>query len=243
MIIFAASKNINSSELSALIYPIAKGFIIVEKDKDNKVYSLKVYEGLNEISEHYQSSTFYSNSINFTLLPKLSVELLPEEEIKTFLKWDKQQAVHINNIALNEVSFIFQEEIIPITNVLPAVKISHLGELIVTSVLQKNWKDGIMTLCIDSQLMIAVVKERQLQVCNQFEISNNEELIYYVMLMIQEYQLPQEEAIVEIYGEFSEQAYVAENLTSFLRKITSLAHPQIKNLKYSGLAQFIEQNS
>ena len=243
MIIFAASKNINPSELSALIYPITKGYLVAERNKDNQLHSLKICNELNEISEQYQSSTFYSNSINFTLLPKLSVELLPEDDVKAFLKWEKQIPIHINNITLNEVAFIFQHETLPLTSKLPSVKISHLGEVLVTSILQKNWKEGIMTLCVDSQLVIAVIKDGHLQVCNLFEVNNNDEIIYYVMLMIQEYQLSQENVIVEIYGELTEEAYIQDNLTSFLRKITSLAHPQIKNLKYSGLAQFIEQNS
>ena len=241
MSIYSAAANIEASDCCVYILQGDKNSIQITLDSQGRVHSLDTIS--NEATSQIASLTFVSTQNNFTLLPNLSIEQLPMIDIQSFLKWNNQPSYSItkNKLMFDNISILFQTKQAEITKSFPAAKFQHGVEILTNHSMQQQEKNSITSLLVDSQLILCVIKEGNLQLSNIFQVENNEEIIYYIMLMIQELAIDIESVDLQLFGEKDEKPFLKENLSHFVRNVTSNTHPAISNMKYSGIAKFIEQ--
>lgn len=240
MNIFKAVANIEASDCYVYILQGDKKNIQITLDSQGKLYAL---DSLNkEEKSETPSLSYISTDRQFTLLPNLSIEQLPLKEIASFLKWNDKPDFNIikNKLMFDNISILFQIQQKEITKLFPTARIHHGIEILANHCMKQQERDAITTLILENKLILCVVKNGHLQLSNIFQVENNEEVIYYIMLMVQELDLNAETLNLHLFGECEEKAFLKENLSHFVRNITSHVHPSIADMKYSGIAKFIE---
>jgi hypothetical protein len=240
MNIYQAAAKIDASDCKVYILQGKKNAFKILIDQKNKLHAMELVEDsipLIDVPLWYISTVSH-----FTLMPNLSIEQLPTEAIAEFLKWNSSTELSIikNPLLFDNISILFQISKSTFTKSLPAANFKHGIEVLVNQCMLSNQKDSLTTVLWDNQLILNVLKDGKLQLSNIFQVENNEEVIYYIMLMFQELSLDFEKVIVQIYGECEETPFLEKNLSGFVRNVTSHIHPFISNMKYSGIAKFIE---
>jgi hypothetical protein len=240
MNIFTAAAILDVSDCNVYIIEGKKNFIKILLDNQGKLCSLDLLKNSSETLT--QPVTFVSGVSQFTLMPNLSVEQLPADAIPNFLKWNTNSELSIlkNPLLFDNISILFQISKKQLTKTFPAATFKHGVEILVNQCMLSNQKDTLTVVLIDNQLILSVIKDGKLQLSNIFQVESNEEVIYYIMLMFQELNLDAEKVSIQLYGECEEKPYLEEHLSSFVRNVTSNIHPSISNMKYSGIAKFIE---
>ncbi len=240
MIIYKSSAETNPSDVAVYLFPHGDNFLQLDLGTDKKLIKIENLKQL--VDSSFQSSTLISCSKEYSLLPNMSLENVPFENLQSFLKWNvsSEYQIHKSALLFESISIVYQERINSIANTIPSIVSRHILEILINYSLQQKHKQSITGAVINDVLALAVVVDGKLQLANIFDVSNNQEVIYFVMLMIQEFNLDNETCFVQLFGECEEKAYLQEHLSSFLRNLKVEPHPLVTNRKFSGLAQFIE---
>lgn len=240
MNIYKAVANIEASDCSVYILQGSKASIKITLDNQTQVISLDVINtGKNSL---LTPLTYASTGSQFTLLPNLSIEQIALKEIQSFLKWEDKPNISIvkNKLMFDDISLLFQIHLEETSKLYPAAHFKHVVEILVNHAMKQQDDNSITTLLIENQLVLCAIKNSKLQLSNIFQVASNEEIIYYIMLMVQELNLDVETLNLQIYGEFEEKAFLRENLSNFVRNVTSNVNSNIQDMRYSGVAKFIE---
>jgi hypothetical protein len=240
MNIYKAVANIEASDCSVYILQGSKASIQITSDNQNKVISLDVIK--EGETPQLTPLTYVSTGNQFTLLPNLSLEQIALNEIQSFLKWEDNLNFSIikNKLMFDDISLLFQIQLDATSKLFPAARFKHVVEILVNHAMKQQNDNSITTLLIENQLVICAIKNGKLQLSNIFQVANNEEIIYYIMLMVQELNFDVETLNLQIYGEYEEKAYLKDNLSNFVRNVTSNVNSNIPDMRYSGVAKFIE---
>ncbi len=240
MTIFSAAASTDALDCKVYIIQEEKSLIKISLNNQGVLNYMGLIEATSKILD--EQITFVSTVNEFTLMPNLSIEQLPENIIPSFLKWTNSDTSNIvkNPLLFDNISILFNFPTEQITKRFPAAKFTHGIEFLVNQSMLSTKDESITALVLEKQLLLSVIKNGHLQLSNIFQVENNEEVIYYIMLMFQELDLTAENVILQIYGECEEQPFLEQHLSKFIRNTTSNIHPSISNMKYSGIAKFIE---
>lgn len=214
------------------LFPRNENFLSITIDQ-NKVQKVDLLTQ-NDIASIKAESHYFDIGSYFNLLPKLSDELIDETALKDFMGWSSNSKVYhfLDNARSLEVQFQTSPvSDYAVSHALPAIHKHHVIEMML-SVATEN---GVHALVYSNQIYIAVVENNELLLCNAYQIKTDEEVMYYLLLVLQELGLSQEDVNVIFYGNFPETpAKTEEYISSYIRNY-QLKQFQNIEAKYQGI--------
>lgn len=97
---------------------------------------------------------------------------------------------------------------------------THHTQIFIDGVLaQHQDNEGLHVFVEHSQLLMTYVKEGQLEFCNTFSYHSYEDLLYYVMLVLDEQNLDNKKIAVYLYGKISTGSKVFDLLQKYIRNL------------------------
>ncbi len=104
----------------------------------------------------------------------------------------------------------------------PAGRLVHRTSALLHGVLQQSENNGPARVYLSigpRQLTILVMRGKQLQLCNVFPYSTPEDLIYYVILVMQELQLNPDQDPVMVWGDLTHDSELFSILRKYIRNL------------------------
>ena len=104
----------------------------------------------------------------------------------------------------------------------PTLVLNHEAGIILQEILSKNNKiqPWIGLVVNDDQLVMIITLNGKLHLCNSYQIKNNDELFYFVMLAIEQLQINQASAEIELLGEVHETHKIMELFENYVGNIS-----------------------
>lgn len=217
-------------------------YIYTSFSEGNSLLKLQVTSNLSEIQVAFKNNVFLSTSTEFSILPQSLSSSNEVEQIAKFLKWSSSSKLEKNVLIGCQSEILFSDSVFEnAAGVIPSLVLEHIHLKLYQFCLIQNWDNGIAALVIENNLFICVFKNNKFTLCNTFSASSNEEVSYYIMLMFQEFDLPQEETALELFGEIEEKPFLEKHLSHYIRNIHTNQNSSIANMKYSGLVALLEK--
>ncbi len=244
MILFDITETgIEVSVEKEFLLSIDNHYIFASFSENNSLLKLQLISDLKDVDFTHKNITFLSVSKDFTILPHSLSNSESIPSITKFLNWPSSSKVERNNLYGCQSEIVFSDSILDVAlNVIPSLVIEHVHLRLYHFCMSQNWDNGIGVLILNNNLFVCVFKNNKFALCNTFNVSNNDEVSYYIMLMLQEFQLSQEETNVELFGELNEQPFLNNHLSQYIRKLHTNQNSLVSNMKYSGFVALLENN-
>lgn len=234
MDLYATSAPINEGVEKVYLFPHDEKFLVATLDL-NDIQRVALLNQ-SELSEINAECHYFDIGTTFNLLPKISDELINEDALREFLNWMPNTKIYHNSNSSNNLEVQFQVAPISgysVSRAIPAVHKHHIIEMMLAA----GQNEEITVLIYHHHIFITVFVNGQPQLCNIFHAKTDEEIMYYLLLIIQELNLPQEEVKVEFYGAFPEKPENTEKyLSSYIRNFSIKIFDKVKH-PYQGIAQ------
>lgn len=236
MNIYKASPTATSdSSEKMFVFPHKEKFLVVSFQSDC-VHSVDILDR-TELSSNNEAH-YFDLSSNFNLIPILSEEMIDEKALVDFMNWTPDQKVYKRVDNTHNIEIQFQPESIAnhaISHSIPAIQKHHITELFL-NICKGN---GVHIFLYLNKLLIIVLFESKVILCNLFETKTDEEVLYFLLLVYQELSLSQEETPVTMYGLFPEKEELTkEYLSTYIRNVALQTHMGIDG-KYQGLIKVL----
>ncbi len=206
-------KNIelNTVQQKSVIFLITKAicFAIVINDETNEVVVLKKEKqtiDFNLSSFDFNNVQAFLLSDQFTLIPtsifnpkniEAYLDYTSEVEDANYIEFDEVKARK-----LNLVWSLKQKLKSDLVTSYPNIQIKNL----LARFIERNELGvTINSLFLESQLVISVLKDGELQLVNAFKVNNAEDALYYHLLVLQHLNLPEEKVNIKTGGFFDEE--------------------------------------
>ena len=171
---------------------------------------------------------FYANGL-FTLVP---LPYFQEEKLSDYLKYN------IKLLETDEIAYDYIEEIDANAVYIPYVNINNylfdtFGEFsfhhytvpIISSTLnisESNSDENVLVEVFNNHFIIAVVKNGKLLLCNNFDYYSHEDLVYYMLFVIQQLELDKEALYLHLSGTIKKSSKAHYLLRNYIRNIAFL---------------------
>lgn len=240
------SSSINASEATTVILILENsGLLVFEYLKNDnsavtKVATFKTISDFNKSDCNIEKTIVFVADSKLTLIPKFMVEeaidsvglfnfeLANDAVLKEDLTYD-EQVVILYPLPKKTSAFIEQ-----ISN----SKGLHLGcELI--AYLSKTKQDTLLLVVINENLFIGLQQQKKLQLFNSYAVKNTEEVLYYTMLVVQEFKIDPTTITIDVAGDFNKSGDLAVQLKNYFLSVTDLQHPSIENKSISGILKIL----
>lgn len=183
---------------------------------------------------YWKSISVAFRNHKFTLLPKsLFSENTKEEYLKINTKIVEEDEVVLYNIqpnldAVNVFAFPRKlHEFIKASYPTKEVSFSHETAPFIQGCLQNAREDRIVYLNAElDSLTVVVTNNSTLEYCNKFQFFTSEDLLYYVLYVMKELNLSQENTKVTIWGDFDFSTDQIDQLYKHIRNIKIGDRPQ-----------------
>lgn len=228
----ATSAPLKEGVGKAFLFPHNENFLSITIDQ-NKVQKVDLL-AQNDIASIKAECHYFDIGSHFNLLPKLSDELIDERALKDFMGWSSNAKIYHYLDNNRGVEVQFQTSPVSdyaVSHALPAIHKHHVIEMM----LSVSTVNGVYVLVYSNQLFIAMVESNELLLCNVYQVKTDEEVMYYLLLVLQEFGLSQEDVNVVFFGNFPESpSKTEEYLFSYIRNY-QLKQFQNIEAKYQGI--------
>lgn len=236
MNLYATSAPINEGVGKVCLFPHDDKFLVIGTHL-SEIQSVAILNQ-SELSEINSECHYFDVGTAFNLLPKISDELINEGALQEFLNWMPNTKIYHRPDNTNNLEIQFQ--ITPVagysvSHAIPAVHKHHIIEMMLAT----SQNEGITALIYQHHIFVAVFVNGQPKLCNLFNAKTDEEIMYYILLVIQELNLPQEEVKLDFYGAFPEKPENTEKyLSSYIRNFSIKTFDKVKH-PYQGITQLV----
>ncbi len=224
-----------------------KQFISLEEhylgNHDNWYLALQSSSEL--LSKFSAKSSQVSSSIvlvdeNYTLVPKAYFD---ENKLESYLNFnkkpinDEQLSYEFELLETDQVAIVYAIPILLkqyIEETFSSFNWSHFAFPLLESILTNNSKEPLLTLHIQyNRFDIIYSKDRRLKFFNSYEYKSSEDLIYFLLYVMEQLDLDRETINVQLIGEFEEKSSIYELLFKYIRNVSFGNRPQ--NINYSNV--------
>jgi hypothetical protein len=216
---FLAFKNYSTGSLNALAEVFADdGILLFDK-------FLKVRLSIVNIKSTLIPSVLYSEDKNAELLA-FNHKLASDDSIAKddFTFFDAKHIFAVNDDILNFAVKHFK-----------LIHISHCGTAFIENCLLKyrNRKDRTIAVNIHKQQFeVVVIDDNHLKFYNNFNYTNAEDVIYYIMLVFEQLGLNPEEEVLEISGILDKQSAIFSLCKKYIRYVDLAMRQQVFEFSY-----------
>ncbi len=224
-----------------------KESIMVVFDKDSKevVFMKTLKRGESLISQTntslQETFDFISCSANYTLVPR---EFSSKE--------NKETLTHFNfNLKLgfeifedltydNRISILFEENLTELVNLsdFPTAELHHFSRTIMLYV-SKIQQDNLALIILNDTLFVTLQIKQQIQLSNAFGVKNMEEVLYYTMLVIQEFQVNPTSIIINHAGDFEKEGSLQKELSFYFLNVHAIQFSSFEDARFSGIIKLL----
>lgn len=220
------------------IFPIENDFLLVRNDGTKVIEVSKLDKTkLSEPKGHFH---YFDTGISYNLMPRLSEEMIDEKALVSFFNWNENSKVYRSFHPSTKIELQFQTEIAkvtPITQANASVNIHHILGLFLDSKLA----EGVTVLTYAGKLIVGVLFENDVKLCNIFPCTTDEEILYYSLMVYQEIDLDQEVIPLHFYGSFIQNVNRTEELlSSYIRNVNIHQFNEVNEIHFSGLVEMIK---
>jgi len=159
----------------------------------------------------------------FTMVPQAFVM---EEDMKPLLKFatgteEVKRSLRHNLRNINFCFTIEQELISYFEKTFPNVSIRHLGAVSVDLFFgQHSLKNANLYLCIaDGYIELAAKQKNELLFYNVFDFENNEDILYYLLFMMEQFELNPLHVRLSIAGERNQSDDLIKNIKKYIKQV------------------------
>ncbi len=235
MTIYQSSSSANSEGGGKVfLFPLKEKFLAISLN--SKGIDKAELLTQQELSSQKEEAHYFDLGTSYNLLPTFSDEMLNDEALITFMNWTPQQKVYKRFDEAHGIQIQFQTQTVAdfaVSHAIPSVSKHHVLELLL-SICKTN---GVHLLIFANRVFIAVHMDREIKLCNTFDIKTDEEVLYYLLLIYQELGLSQEEVPLNCYGKFPEKhAETEKHLSVYIRNVKLSCLKDIEP-PYQGIAQ------
>ncbi|HSN50678.1 MAG TPA: DUF3822 family protein [Bacteroidales bacterium] len=224
-------------------------FGIIDRDKnlvtgigsfENPVFS--VLDEFRWLRNPFHSTKISLLNNRYTLIPEQL--FIPEEKetYTSFLLDSRKENEEIRSDRIEHAG-IYSVYAIPehfpdkLHSVLPDAKLYHISGVLIRSLLV-NFSHSLSSVQIflnvrDEAFDLLIFSEKQLQYCNSFNIRTPEDLVYYLIFVMEQLDLDPEVVPMFLLGEVSPDTPLFEIIFRYIRNVSFI--PATKNVQLSGV--------
>lgn len=249
MILFDNKSSLPSSELSTVIILVTpdKKAICFEYSQEKEILlSIELLADLSEIDAKYVSLEEIQirlASSTFTLVPSI---LVNADNNTVFSNFNFEN----DSGSIREHTFSYDEKIAILFNLnqkeghlfqkVSKHPIQHFTKELIAFV-SKNNEDHFLVVIVGSHLFVALQWEQKLQLMNVYPVNSMDEVLYYCMLIAQEYALNPSSIKLTTVGDFTEDGLLHKNLSDYFIHVHPLQSAELSDARYTGLIKLLLQ--
>jgi hypothetical protein len=248
VIIFDNKSSLLTSELSTVIVLVTEDSraICYNFFQENKtLLSIELLADLSEIDTKFSAVEDLHIRLatpNFTLVPKILVntdnnaisnfnfEIYSNSTRAYTYTYDEKMAI-LYNLTEKERNTFQKASKYPI---------QHFTKELIAFV-SKNSEDHFLIVIIGNQLFVSLQLNQKIQLMNAYPVSSIDEVLYYCMLIVQEYSLNPSSIKLTTVGDFTEKGLLYKSLSDYFINVQPLHSEDIKDARYSGFIKLLMQ--
>jgi hypothetical protein len=231
----------DESSLSSHCIDLGDGLMHIEFS-NNKQSLAKValidYSTIKGSIKTSDNAQFYSTSPKITLAPSMLVNQGISQELIAFNFSDSETIRSVKSVTQEETIFF---EVNPVFESLARASVANLTSITVPllNLLLHQRTETLLITAISNHLFVGLQRNDKLQFFNGFSTDTLDELLYYTMLVVQQFQINPSTINVLVIGDFSEKPILKEKLADYFMNVVQLKHQLINDMRYSGLVKLI----
>lgn len=247
MIIFDNKSSLPSTELSTVIILVTtdnKGICFEYFQKKNVLLSIDLFADLSEIDSKHTTLDDVMIRLatpNFTLVPTI---LANTDNSYGFSNFNFE----IDSNSTRELTYTYDEKIAILHHLSEKERnqfqkvskhpVQHFSKELIAFV-TKNSEDHFLIVVIGNHLFVTLQLEKKLQLMNAYTVNSMDEVLYYCMLIVQEYTLNPSSIKLTTVGDFTEDGLLHKNLSDYFIHVHPLQSEEINDARVSGLIKLL----
>lgn len=252
---YSATKSLNYQlyiEVSnnALKYTVldmqTNTFIGFEEYRFTSIYS--DYALVNPLKEIISSNVLFKNEFK-----KIQVAFINNRSTlipNAIFKADKLKSFHQFNFSIQEEDIFFSDQLINLSaynvysipdyiaaifNNLKNVQYKHFSSALIEAALIETKSNKALSAInvhiLPSSFQVTVIKNQKLELYNSFNYQSSEDFIYYLLFVLDQLNINNEEATLTLTGEVEKNSVIYTMLYKYIKTLNFGARPE--NLKFS----------
>jgi hypothetical protein len=190
---------------------------------------------LQQITENAQ---FFCAQPRITLIPALLSNQNLDEEIIA-LNFSNPASIRSVKSLTEEEKIFF--ETTPVVEELSKKTVGRLTTIAIPLIhlLKQKEADTLLLAVAGKSLFIGLQQNNKLVLMNGFTCETTDELLYYTMLTVQQYQINPSLIDVICIGDIKETPQLKEKLLDYFLNVEQLSHGSIHDMRYSGFVKLL----
>jgi hypothetical protein len=213
--------------------------IVLKENNKTLVRAAMLKESVvSELTNLTEKTFFYSTQPKITLVPTILSSQALNNEIIAFNFYDVTSVSIVKSVTQQETIFF---EIAKSFEELAQKTVGNLTCIVVPilHLLAQKVADTLLIAKVGNSLFIGLNQMKKLVLFNGFTAETTDELLYYTMLTVQQYQLNPSNIQVTCLGDSHEVAQLKDKLMDYFLNVEQIIHPSIVDMRYSGFVKLI----
>ena len=219
--------------------------VVLNKDSKEVVFMKTLNKGENlgfQANAPLQESVdFISCSANYTLVPREFSSKENKESLSQFNFNTKLGFEIFEDLTYDKrISILFEENFSELVNFsdFPTAELHHFARTIMLFV-SKIQQDNLALIILNDTLFVTLQIKQQIHLSNAFEVKNMEEVLYYTMLVIQEFQVDPTTIIINHAGDFEKESSLQKELSLYFLNVHAIQLSSFEDARYSGIIKLL----
>ncbi len=222
-------------------------FGIIDRDRnllsgigsfENPVFS--VLDEFSWLKNHFHSTKIALLNNRYTLIPEQLFIAEEKETYTSFMLEPRKEKEEIRSDRIDHAG-IYSVYGIPehfpekVHSVLPDAKIFHISAVLIRSLLV-NYSHSLSPVQLflnvrDEAFDLLILSEKQMQYCNSFDMRTPEDVVYYLIFVMEQLNLDPETVSLFLMGDVLQDSLLYEMIFRYIRNVNFL--PLTKNVQMS----------
>lgn len=247
MIIFDNKSSLPSSELSNVIVLVTddnKAICFEYFQEKKTLLSIELLANLSEIDAKCVSLEEVQIQLatsTFTLVPSILANVDNNSVFSNFNFENDNSSVREHTYSYDEkiaILYILSEKERNQFQKVSKHPIQHFTKELIAFV-SKNSEDNFLIVVVGNQLFVTLQLEQKIQLMNAYTVNSIDEVLYYCMLIVQEYSLNPSSIKLTTVGDFTEIGLLNKSLSDYFIHVLPLQSEEINDWRYTGLIKLL----